>query len=349
LIAAGLFHLKANDDIRLLQNPPKELVAAQVKLGRLLDAPSPVQFYLVSGTTAEAVLEREEVLKTRLDPLVEKQIISGYSALSSWTPSSRSWATRSALIEEKLLSERGALPIVARQIGEDSHWIDAVREHLRTAAVPVGLDDFLKSAAGEPLRHLWLGEAGGRYASVVALRGVRYEALPQLRATADGLEGIAWVDRVSEISSVFGRYRRYMGWVVFFSYFAVYALLFPRYRLIAWRVLAPTAIASLAVLALLGGTGQGLQLFHVLALMLLLGIGVDYGIFLHEPKRSRGSLAWLAVGISAISALLSFGLLGLSRTPALQAFGFTMMIGIAAVWALSPCFLRKEYGEPARS
>src|SRR5262249_12520291 len=74
-IGAGLFHLEANDDIRLLQNPPKELVAEQLKLGRLLDAPSPVQFYLVRGATVEAVLEREEALKSRLDPLVEKQMI----------------------------------------------------------------------------------------------------------------------------------------------------------------------------------------------------------------------------------------------------------------------------------
>ena len=53
----------------------------------------------------------------------------------------------------------------------------------------------------------------------------------------------------------------------------------PRYRSGTWRVLAPTALASMATLALLGMAGQNLQLFHVLALMLLLGVGVDYGIF----------------------------------------------------------------------
>jgi predicted exporter len=93
-----------------------------------------------------------------------------------------------------------------------------------------------------------------------------------------------------------------------------------------------------AALALLGATGQGLQLFHMLALMLLLGIGVDYGIFLHERGSRRDSVAWLAVGISATSTLLSFGLLALSRTPALQAFGLMMLIGLVAVWLAVPCF-----------
>jgi predicted exporter len=103
-------------------------------------------------------------------------------------------------------------------------------------------------------------------------------------------------------------------------------------------VLAPTAFASVATLALLGMAGQNLQLFHVLALMLLLGVGVDYGIFLQEHPNRRDPIAWLAVGLSALSTLLSFGLLSLSKTPALQAFGLTMLIGTMTVWLIVPCF-----------
>ena len=339
LACVGLSRLEARDDIRLLQNPPADLLAQQMKLGRLLDAPSPVQFYLVRGATADAVLEREEALKRRLDPLIANHVIRGYSALSNWVPPAQSWAERRALIEAKLLSADGALSLVARRIGEDRGWVDAARDRLLGAGAPVPIDDFLKSRVGEPVRHLWLGRTDGGYAGVVALRGMTYAGLPELRSAANGLEGVAWVDRIDEISSLLGRYRRYMGWVVFFSYFAVCALLYPRYRVAAWRVLAPTAIASLATLAILGAAGQGLQLFHMLALMLLLGIGVDYGIFLQE-KNPDIPAAWLAVGISAASTLLSFGLLALSRTPALQAFGLTMLIGIAAVWLTAPCFAR---------
>ena len=115
-------------------------------------------------------------------------------------------------------------------------------------------------------------------------------------------------------------------------------------------MLAPTALASLLVLALLGSAGQGLQLFHLLALMLLLGIGVDYGIFLQEPGSQQDGTAWLAVAISALSTLLSFGLLGLSRTPALRAFGLTMAIGIGAVALIVPCFRRPPAAaQPPRS
>ena len=72
--------------------------------------------------------------------------------------------------------------------------------------------------------------------------------------------------------------------------------------------------------------------------MLLLGVGVDYGIFLQEHPNRRDPIAWLAVGLSALSTLLSFGLLSLSKTPALQAFGLTMLIGTMTVWLIVPCF-----------
>jgi predicted exporter len=38
-----------------------------------------------------------------------------------------------------------------------------------------------------------------------------------------------------------------------------------------------------------------------------------------------------------VSTLLSFGLLGLSNTPALQAFGLTMLIGTITVCLIVPC------------
>jgi predicted exporter len=44
------------------------------------------------------------------------------------------------------------------------------------------------------------------------------------------------------------------------------------------------------------------------------------------------------VGLSAASTLLSFGLLALSGTPALRAFGLTMLLGTALVWLAAPCF-----------
>ncbi len=339
-VAAGLgiSRLGANDDIRLLQNPPKHLIDDQVKLSKLLDAPTPVQFFLVRGATAEMVLQREEMLKQRLDLLAAQHLVSGYQSMSNWVPSARTQDARRALIDAKLLADDGPLAGLAAQAGEDQQWIAATRDGLKAAGTLLSIDDFLKTPASEPWRHLWLGQIDGGYASIVALRGLQSAGVPQLQQAAQGLEGVQWVDKVAEISSVLGRYRQYMGWVVAGAYAVVFALLFPRYRRKTWRVLAPTALASIATLALLGYAAQHLQLFHVLALMLLLGVGVDYGIFMQEHPDRRNITPWLAAGMSAANTILSFGLLGLSKTPALQAFGMTMLLGTALVWLIVPCF-----------
>jgi predicted exporter len=334
----GVTRLGANDDIRLLQNPPKHLIDDQIKLSKLLDAPTPVQYFLVRGASVEEMLQREEQLKARLDTFIATQSISGYQAMSNWVPSARTQAARRALIEEKLLADGGPLQGIATQTGEDAQWVAATRANLLAAAAPLSLDDFLKSPASEPWRHLWLGESNGVYASIVALRGLSNASASQVLLAAEGLDGVQWVDKVAEISSVLGRYRQDMSWVVLGAYLVVFALLFPRYRGRTWRVLAPTALASVVTLAVFGYTGQNLQLFHVLALMLLLGVGVDYGIFMQEQSDRDDRTPWLAVGMSAANTILSFGLLGLSSTPALQAFGLTMLMGTALVWLFVPCF-----------
>jgi len=357
LVAAfGWSRLTVNDDIRSLQTPPKQLLADQIKLGKLLDAPTPVQYFLVRGDSPETVLQREEALKVRLDVLVAAGRIGGYQALSNWVPSMQVQATRRTLVQDTLLRDGGPLSKVAAELGESQEWVAATRKHLESNTEALTVAQFLTTAPSEPWRHLWLGEQKGVFASIVAVRGMSLAAIDDLKRAANGVPrkmmpsktpgipsvpGVQFVDKVAEISSVLGRYRQYMGWVLLGAYALVFLVLVPRYRRHAWRVVAPTALASIATLALLGIAGQPLMMFHILALMLLLGVGIDYGIFMQEESARRDT-PWLAVGLSAVSTVLSFGLLGLSHTPALRAFGLTMLIGTTLAWLLVPLFARNR-------
>jgi predicted exporter len=344
LAVLGWLYLDVQDDIRSLQNSPKNLLDDQFKINKLLDLPAPGQFYLLRGDTAETLLLREEMLKQRLDRLIDNRQISGYHAISNWAPSARLQAARRELIEKSLLDKNGPLATLAERLGEDRGWVTATRARLLGASAIIVPEDFLKTSASEPWRYLWLGEvANDEYAALVALRGVTKDSLPALERAGAGIQGVQWVDKVGEISAVLAGYRRYMSWVLLLSYLPVYVLLYFRYRQDSWRVLAPTVLATIVTLTLLSIAGQGLQLFHVLGLMLLLGIGVDYGIFFQEPNGHHDDAAWLAAGLSALSTMLSFGLLGLSRTPPLRAFGLTMAIGIAAVTLIVPCFRKGQY------
>jgi len=89
-------------------------------------------------------------------------------------------------------------------------------------------------------------------------------------------------------------------------------------------VLVPLC-ATAALIVLLSLLGVSFNLFHVMALFLVLGLGMDYGIFAYELQ--DGSVTQQAIFISAITSLLSFGLLGLSSIPVAQSFGTILFIG----------------------
>src|SRR5690606_24002753 len=134
----------------------------------------------------------------------------------------------------------------------------------------------------------------GSVMSVVMLRGLSNIAqLPELARAAQGLKGVRWVDRPSEISALLERYRWTMTWLLVAGHILVFAIISWRFGRNAWRAWVPTVLATIGAVAVLGWLGEPWQLFNVLALALLLGVGVDYGIFLLEYDNDPSS--WLAV------------------------------------------------------
>ena len=323
----GWMRVQGNDDLRGLQSSPPALIAQQREVGRLLGMPSPAQFFLVQGRDAEQVLQREEQLVARLRQAEAKGAVGGHRALSDWLPSQRQQE------QDAALTSRVEREVLARL----STATDETLVRGEFASSSMGIEAFLASPASLPVRHLWLGQVGQGVASVVMVNDLsRPDALATFAAQAEGLDGVRWVDRTADISRLLTHYRHMMSWLLLAGVAVVFVVLAIRYRGQAWRVITPTLLAGVLTVALLGWLGQPMQLFNVLALMLLLGMGIDYGIFLVEHRGDAS--AWLAVCVGAASTWLSFGLLGLSATPALRAFGLTLLFGIGLVWLLSPLF-----------
>ncbi|MFL6700320.1 MAG: MMPL family transporter [Vitreoscilla sp.] len=333
----GIAGLRVNDDLRQLQGSPQGLVDAQREVGRLLGLASPAQFFVVRGTSQDDVLRREEALKARLDARVSAGELAGYRALSDWVPSLARQASDAALTRRV---EDGVIAGVDQVLGES-------QQRARFDAAPLTLEHWLTSPAAAAVRSLWIGavptgQDGTAFASVVMLRGVRdLASLPAIARSADGLPGVRWVDQVQSVSALLGRYRQTMGLLLLAGHAVVLLALAWRYGRRAWRAWMPTAVATLGTLALLALFGQPLQLFNVLALALLLGIGIDYGIFLLEHESAQAGPAWLAVVLGAGGTWLSFGLLALSSTPALRSFGLTLLLGILLVWFSAPLYRQR--------
>ncbi len=303
------------------------------------DAPAS-QFFLVAGKDAAELLGREEKLIEALKEHKAQGRLAGYAGLSELVPSPQREAENRLLLAPLIVADDSLLERVAARIGlpDDvvARYVGAFEQAPPSA--PDILSDWLQTPMASPYRHLWLGdsggEPGGEFIAAVGLSDVRQPAA--LRELADAHQGVVFIDNVGELSVKFGDIRRQAGWLILASYIIVSALMLWRYGLRGGvAVMAAPIVAATTSLGVQGLIGEPLNLFNVLAVLLVLGIGVDYGIFFRETGAGNPSTL-VAIALSSITTLLAFGLLAMSATAAVHAFGLTILLGIGVAFLLSP-------------
>jgi predicted exporter len=99
---------------------------------------------------------------------------------------------------------------------------------------------------------------------------------------------------------------------------------------------------GIAALAL---SGHSLNLFSLLALVLVLGIGINYTLFFTNP-RGTPTTSMLAIFMAVVTTQLTFGMLVFSSTQAISSFGIVLSAGIFTAFLLSPLTLRVQKSGP---
>jgi predicted RND superfamily exporter protein len=100
-------------------------------------------------------------------------------------------------------------------------------------------------------------------------------------------------------------------------------------------VLAPVALVVLALFAGMGLTGVAIDPINLIIPPLLVGIGVDNGVYLAAAARQRGSIAAAArttgraIVITALTTIAGFGFLAFSTYPPLATLGRLMALGLS--------------------
>lgn len=339
LVAApGWWRLSHDDDVHLLIAPPPALDAQARQIRDITGLGNGSQFFLVQGDSIEQTLEREEALEQRLQPLVRDGRMQGWLGLAGMVPSRQRQDANRALLA-RWMSDPARMRKLLADGGFRSDAIDAWLA--AWPGRPIELASWLKQPLATPFRHLWMGQNAHGYASLVLPQGI--DDVTPLHVAAAGLPGVQLVDKPASVSALFGEYRGYASlWLL-----AAMLLLVPvfawRYgRRMAPRVLAPPVLGIALTLATLGYLGHPLTLFHWMAMMLVLGVGANYAVFLQEGEPhaiDKPGAMYASVLLSAATALLSFGLLSLSSMPALRSFGLTLLLGIAFIAVLVPASL----------
>lgn len=326
-----------NDDLRALQTSPQHLIDNDIRISKLLSAESIGSYFVVRADSVQALLEKEEQLSDQLQILKSEMFIHGYIASSQFIPSITRQTKNHQLLRQKVYADGGTLSTMLRPTGM-TQLEQAIRDEFKNYNfTPLTFEQWFDSSASQAIQNHWLGEIDGGYYSVVTLVGrIDVHASQKLASTAERDENIMFIDRPQSISRVLQNYRENLFGLLILAYALVTSLLLLRYRTAALDVIASPFIASLTVLAYLAISSNPLTVFHCLALLLVLGIGLDAAIFLKETQASP--YTWLAVSLSSFTTLLAFGLLSFSQTPVLHFFGQTVAIGISAIWITAPFF-----------
>lgn len=332
--------LSTNDDIRQLQSRAPDLIEADNRVSEIMGSPGDNRFFLVRGSSPEELLINTENLARTLTTAVENGSLGGFRAISSVLPSQQSQQENYRKVAS-VFSEH--LPQLWQQMGLSETAREQALTQFREAQ---GRRLTPQAWAGSPgsdlYNHLWLGEFAGEYFAAVPLFA------PSVNWDMHGpetLQGVEFIDITGNTSKLFERYRVLMSWLLAGAYTLISLLLVLRYGIAGtFRVIFPPLLSVLLTLSLLAISGETINLFHILALIMVQGIGIDYTLFFHEagkaPKEQR--YTFMAITLSAITTLLSFGLLALSATAAIRGFGLTVLTGISLCYLLSPYAIRKE-------
>lgn len=97
----------------------------------------------------------------------------------------------------------------------------------------------------------------------------------------------------------------------------------------AFRIILPVITAVFTTVALLSLSGLALSLFHIAALLLVLGLGLDYSLFINRTglKNPLFSSTALSLLVCNLSTVMVFALLANSSVPILSAMGITVLLG----------------------
>jgi predicted RND superfamily exporter protein len=129
---------------------------------------------------------------------------------------------------------------------------------------------------------------------------------------------------------------------------AAYLLLYFRAVPLALLALLPTACSLACLLAIARLAGAKMNLANIVSAPLLIGIDVDYGIFIVSAAWRSATRAELldrvapsarAVIVCASATLLGFGSLAFTSVPAVRSLGWAVAIGVSTCAVSSLFFL----------
>ncbi len=322
-IALYLLGLPTNDDPRLFFKPPQDLLAQEKAANRYTKGFEPGRYLIIKGSTVEEIYDNYDDFLEKITPqILPSDLFSAMQLVPSPKQQSSNYQLQNRLyrlegITERFFSDLGIPSEESKKL--QSQYTNSSEKNLTP-------DTFLKSIDNIP--PVWIERDGEITSFILINKGVDTSIIEKASAN---IENITYINTLELSQQSLTQQRLSASKLLILAYLFIAALVVIFYKsLKALQILFVPVTATIGTLLVFTLFSIEITLFNIMGLFLVLGLGMDYVIFIKEMSEDNITtqiVTQSAVLLSTATTLLSFGLLSLSTIPVAQAFGTTLLIG----------------------
>ncbi len=320
---------------------PEQAKKLDRELRLSIGAPDVNHVFLIKNENPESLLQQTEILKNKLFSLKKDKLVGNIFSVTDFIPSQKTQRSyqqqlpETARLKNDLQAALTGLPFKKNFF---KPFINDIEQSKNLKPLDI------KQVLTTPLAKLLQQDLffkNNEWISIIRLTGVKDEsALLAWLADKPDIQK-HYLNLRQATSSLMSDYQETALFRLLLGSFIISLILFSvRPGLRAAVILLPVILAVLLSISIQIMLGTHLTLFHILALLLIVGIGLDYSLFFDRSWTSSEDYRHRLHGIfiSASSTLITFGILGFSDVPVLSALGQTVTFGVLGCFVLTLIF-----------
>jgi predicted exporter len=291
---------------------------------------------VLHATSLENLLRDNEAVDLLLQQAADDHLLESWQSASLILPSQFLQKQRQdAIPNNDVLHSRLQEAIAKSPFREDAFELFEANAKLAKTLLPLSPVDFEATTLDSWLES-HLIHVGDQWVSLISISQPKPLELASRLATWK--QQIELVDLHKSSLDLMINYRNGAIRTIFFASLLIIALLLfeqKEPRRVLWIIL--TVMASLTVtVVVVTLLHNGLTIIHLVALLLVMGLGLDYALFVSRKETTlEQSATRHAVVACAITTTLTFGILAGSSIPMLKFIGLTIATGSAASFILA--------------
>lgn len=290
-----------DDNIKNMYTPPKTLLKAEKLFTEIAGTNGDTSIFVVKGNNLEDLLQKEEEIADMLNG-------TEYQALSKYVPSEKRQKSNQTLRKELYRAKLNDFAIFL-----------PVQKRSQLISQNYGNNFLSASNDFEFIKKNFLID---KNTSIMVVSGYNGEKI----------DGVRIINFQKDISAQIKHCRRVCLGLLIPIFGLLYLLLTKIYdKKSGLKILLPSICAVALVFGILGLFGCPINLFHLLAIFLIIGFGLDYSVFRFTNPEKAGD----SVFLSCITTVFSFALLAFAGFKLISSLGTVLALGLLSSYIFS--------------